>query len=180
MNPVTFPYVSETYNRAVREVLGEYFDAGGAHTLLGQSLNFYRCEFAFNIERIAEPATRPRITITGTRSEENCLGTCTVDGELVDLLECNVRRSLYVSIPKQGEFPLPPYDTDNVEVSSYRIIDRVWGQLNAVLNAKMSDWKLRNIRSISLEPVPIELHHDSFYIGRGLLKATAHVTRPRS
>lgn len=181
MTPVTYPYISETFKRALHEVISPYVGTGGWLSFGSYNLLLYRCDLGYQVEKVTQPSLYPRITFTGTRSSNERLFKCEDDQRrLIDVKRLDLTRTVYVSVPKSLSLNTPPFPTPAVmKPSSYEIVDAVWGQLLATVDSQAGGFRDRGITNVRLTATPIEMTDTDYWIGRGTLTATVEATSPR-
>lgn len=175
MQVVAYPYVKETFERALEEVLSQYFSSEGTvQTISQEQIHFYHCELGFFIEKIEEPSSLPRITFTGSRSSEIQKYKCVDPKGVMPFAYTrrdSVTRTVYVSCSKTLLIKKPPYSNPIVtEPGSQRVIDRIWGQLFAVTESQQRAFCDRGIIYPSLDVLPTQASHVDYFMAAGTFR----------
>lgn len=181
MTSVTWPYIDESFKRALSEVIRPYFGSGGTFLVGGIGLYLYKCELGFQVEKVREESQNPRITFTGTRIGNEQRFKCeNAAKQLVEVYRLELLRTVFVSVPKALVLAVPPYsDLSPRAKSSYQTVDTVWGQLLAVANDQAAAFRQRGITNVTLASVPIEMPDTDYWIGRGIMSAIVQVSTLR-
>lgn len=172
---VQFPYIQETFQRAMLAGLN-YFVEGGVSVIGQESIDFIACEIVFDRHILKEPLDRPTIAILGTRMSNEKRYHFTDPhinpdtGQPVRpfgwMLFSDVLRTFYVKVPRDGSDP-----TRN----NKRQVDQIWDQLVALFATQQDAWRKRNIHQPWLTTVPVEIESKSHAILMGNFRATIEV-----
>jgi hypothetical protein len=181
MIPVAFPYIESTFKKALSEVVTPYL-TGGAGSVGGVLMDFYSCELHWNIDAVKSPSIKPRVCITGSRSEKLDEWKCTnpiIGGPPISyMMRYSIYRSVYVSAPKSLQISSPPLAQPKRPIG-WEDMDRIWSQLHAVLATKHTDLLDRNIYRPSLIPTPVIAHDEEYFILYGAFSCEVRVMMAR-
>lgn len=162
---VTFPYINESIQRSLDQVLAAYFDTGGSRVLNGLTMDFTACELGYQIDLIREEYTKPKILLVGSRStvkEYHCTDPRGVKPMGVQRQDECVR-TVYVTAPRTMQLDIdPPRQVDSLDM------DRIWAQLHAVFT-HWSAWSPQSIYRSVLDPVPTTVKEKDYLILFGTL-----------
>lgn len=164
---VSFPYMQETFQRAMQDVLGAFFNTGGILPIGQQFIDFIPCEIVYDKRRLEESKnlTKPLIAILGTRMSPMKKRKCQDPfGEKMFGYEVytEVYRTIYVKSAR---------NTANPNVGNKREVDRVWGQLLCVISTLQEQFSERNICQPQLSPIPSEVSVPSHAMVMGQFQA---------
>lgn len=170
--PVTYPQIEETTKRALHAVIAPYFAAPGVSTqqISGTDQDFYRADLDFDVLRVNEEQTLPRIVITGSRTTShdykvNDPKTVKRWGGTQRQAECT--RTIFISLAKSMKVGVPPYNTTKVQQANWRDADRIWGQLFLICKGLQDRWAQENIYQMDLESNPRQLADPNYFILSG-------------
>lgn len=145
---VGFPDITESFKRAMHEVLSGFFD-GNTHTINDIEIEFPQADIRFDV-RLSERPVGLTIVLNGTGVTNQRDLKCS-NPQASELhgnqLRAEIVRRVHIAIPKQG-------GTNN---NNSLEVDKAWDKLHAVFT-QYSLFSSRNIFLPTLVPVPEELN----------------------
>lgn len=189
MIKVELPNISETYNRALHEVISPFLSTGNPTMIMGLMVYFYKVELHYNVERLdakGEPLTGPFIVFAAHRAGARRSFKCQDPRQHSQPFGYEVRqqvpRTAYAGIPRTLVLAQPPYPDAGTfpRKSSILDVERIWSQLFLVLENQYNNLNARGLFTPRLPAVPAYITHPDYYLVQGELQLEARFTLTRN
>lgn len=146
MTVVSFSDPTTTLNKALSEILKDYFD-GGTHEISDEDLVFPDADIYIELKPLNKNMPKPVITIIGLGSfdlrKQKCKNPNNPAMHGYELW-ATVLRSVTASLAVHGGIP----------TANTAELHRIWGLLHAIFSARTSELAAKNIFKCELPPIP--------------------------
>ncbi|NOJ28251.1 MAG: hypothetical protein DA330_09605 [Nitrososphaera sp.] len=167
ITPVTFPNVEGTFQVACNEVLNPFFSGGFYGLVQGIQTSISQVDIHYNIDQVGA-GTLPRFCLVGTRNLDILQAKCeTPEHSLLRVRKLSLRKTAYLSMPKQGPIRVKNGAENKQFVASWDLLLQFWASFSLIFHSQQSGFRLRGILNPRLSMTPVQVPDKEYFVGLG-------------